>query len=167
MIHYCQLARKALEQWLRTHQPMSAPAGSWPKAACFVSLHKNNGELRGCIGTLKPSKEHLGEEIIANAIAAGTTDPRFPPVKLCQLPDLGFKVSVLSAPQPIKSTAGLNPKRYGIIVANGHRRGVLLPGLEGITTIDQQLSIACKKAGIHPNEPLELSRFEVTWHDEP
>ena len=58
----------------------------------------------------------------------------------------------------------LDPKRYGVIVESGGRRGLLLPDLAGVDTVAEQLSIACRKGGIDPNGPVKLWRFEVVRH---
>lgn len=70
-------------------------------------------------------------------------------------------MDVLTSPEPIENKAQLDPKKYGVIVQSGYRRGLLLPDLEGVDTVDQQISISRQKAGIAPNEPVKLYRFEV------
>ena len=164
MSTYCQLARTALHEWLESGETKAGETRFGQRAACFVSLHEQDGSLRGCIGTLSPGYPDLAQEIQANAVAAGTRDPRFPAVTLDELPGLKFDVSVLKRPEPIADESGLDPSRYGVIVVSKGRRGVLLPGLDGIDTVDQQLNIARRKAGIARGEPVQLSRFEVEWH---
>jgi len=166
MSKYCQLARTALQHWLESGQSQVSRTRFGQKAACFVSLHKPDGSLRGCIGTLSPSYPDLAQEIQANAVAAGTRDPRFSAATLEELHELVFEVSVLNQPEPIASASELDPSRYGVIVSTRDRRGVLLPGLDGIDTVDQQLLIARRKAGIAEGELVNLSRFEVEWHHE-
>lgn len=129
-------------------------------AACFVSL-KMSGELRGCIGTLEPTRTDLAEEIVHNAISACSRDPRFTPVREGELSDLKFSVDVLESPEKVSSMSELDPKIFGVIVSSGSARGVLLPDLEGIDTAEKQVQIACHKAGIHPHIPLEIERFRV------
>ena len=136
------------------------------RAAVFVSLHRH-GQLRGCIGTLAPTHPNLTEEIRHNAISACSHDPRFYPVIAEELADLEIGVDVLSAPVPIRSIDELDVKRYGVIVSSGGRRGVLLPDLEGVETVVDQVAIACRKAGIDPNEPYTMERFEVVRHHDP
>nr|WP_237697525.1 AmmeMemoRadiSam system protein A [Kosmotoga olearia] len=131
------------------------------RAACFVTLHKANGDLRGCIGTILPTKRNLAEEIRDNAIAAATKDPRFPPVQPEELNNLVISVDILSEPEECKPE-DLDPKKYGVIVEAGWRRGVLLPDLPGIVTVQEQLRIALLKAGISPNEPYKIFRFSAT-----
>ncbi len=161
------LARKALEAYVeegRRISPDSEP-GSLPaeKAGVFVSL-KKQGQLRGCIGTILPTTESIGSEIINNAISAGTADPRFNPVTPDELDDLVYSVDVLKPPEPIEDLSQLDVKRYGVIVRSGRRSGLLLPNLEGIDTVEQQVAIARQKAGISPDEPIRLERFEVIRH---
>ena len=98
------------------------------QAGVFVSLHKS-GALRGCIGTIEPAQPNVAQEIIHNAISAATRDPRFPPVHSDELNDLEISTDVLSEPEMITSLDELDPKRYGVIVEKGYRRGLLLPNL--------------------------------------
>ncbi|MGB9807990.1 MAG: AmmeMemoRadiSam system protein A, partial [Thermosulfidibacteraceae bacterium] len=126
----------------------------------FVSL-KKHGELRGCIGTFLPTANSVAEEVIRNAIASATEDPRFPPVTLEELKDITISVDVLDEPEPVSSLDELDPKKYGVIVESGWKRGLLLPDLEGVDTIEQQIAIAMAKAGIRPGEPIKIYRFKV------
>ena len=130
------------------------------KAAVFVSL-KIRGMLRGCIGTFQPSEPDVAHEIVRNAISAATADPRFTPVRAEELPSLEYSVDVLTPPEPVAGPQDLDPKRYGVIVQAGRQRGLLLPDLEGVDTVDEQVGIAMQKAGIPPGTPVSLSRFEV------
>jgi AmmeMemoRadiSam system protein A len=133
------------------------------KAGAFVTI-KKSGKLRGCIGTILPDKENVAAEIIYNAISAGTRDPRFNPIKKEEISDLVYSVDILREPENIDSLNELDVKRYGVIVKAGGRSGLLLPNLEGIDTVEEQVSIALEKAGIKFNEKYELQRFEVTRH---
>ncbi len=130
------------------------------RAGAFVSI-KEHGELRGCIGTFEPTRPNVAEEIITSAVNSASRDPRFPPITLDELPHLTYSVDILSKPEPIDSSDKLDPRRYGVIVQSGGRRGLLLPDLEGVNTVEQQIEIACLKAGILPGEPVRLYRFEV------
>jgi len=130
------------------------------RAGVFVSIHKAK-ELRGCIGTFEPTQASVAEEIITNAINSATRDPRFLPIAPDELDDLNYSVDVLTKPEPIKSQDELDPKKYGVIVEAGMRRGLLLPDLEGVDTVDFQIDICRQKAGILPDEPIKLYRFEV------
>jgi AmmeMemoRadiSam system protein A len=157
------LARSAVEAFVRDGQVLKAPAGLFDqRAACFVSIKTDDGDLRGCIGTIEPVKPTLARELIANAINAATRDPRFEPVTADELPRLRYSVDVLSTPEPA-AFEELNPAIYGVIVEDeaGLRRGLLLPDLKGIKTARQQVEIAARKAGIVPGTPLKLSRFRV------
>ena len=166
---YVQLARLSLEAYVRERRTIRPPADVLPellsrRAGCFVSL-KVDGELRGCIGTIAPVRANLAEEICANAISAGTHDPRFAPVGEDELDELVYDVDVLGEPEPIASTDELDPKRYGVIVSCGGRRGLLLPDLDGVDTIEEQVGIAARKGGIDlRRDDYRLERFEVVRH---
>ncbi len=127
------------------------------KAGAFVTLHKLDGSLRGCIGTFLPTQENLALEIRENAIAAATRDPRFTPVTPNELDDIVVSVDVLHEPVAIRRIEELDPKKYGIIVVSGNRRGLLLPDIEGVDDVEEQIRIACWKAGImYPYEKPEI-----------
>ncbi|WP_368293906.1 AmmeMemoRadiSam system protein A [Dehalobacter sp. TBBPA1] len=130
------------------------------KKGCFVSL-KKDGALRGCIGTIQPVRENLASEIRHNAIAAGTQDPRFWPIQAEELPLVSVSVDVLGDMEKITGPEELDPQRYGVVVRRGGKVGLLLPHLEGIDTVEEQVGIAKQKAGIDPGEEVELWRFEV------
>ena len=130
------------------------------KAGVFVSL-KKQGELRGCIGTFQPTTESVAEEIIQNAVSAATQDPRFSPVTEDELGEIEYSVDVLSAPEKVAGKEDLDPRKYGVIVKSGDYKGLLLPDLEGVDTVDAQVNIAAMKAGISLSEDIELYRFEV------
>jgi AmmeMemoRadiSam system protein A len=164
-----ELARRTIETFIRTGKRIAPPkeltGDMRQKAGAFVSLHRH-GELRGCIGTIQPAESNLAEEIIQNAISAATRDPRFPPITGAELEGLDVSVDVLGEPELIHGPEELDPKRYGLIVESvTHRwkRGLLLPDLEGIETVEQQVYYTrVHKAGIRdPNEPVEMFRFEV------
>jgi len=165
---YVRLAIDTLETYIRTGRKLEVPEGLPPemlncRAGVFVSL-KKHGELRGCIGTIGPTTGSVAEEIIQNAISAGTQDPRFHKVTPEELPQLVYSVDVLGEPEPIASKAQLDVKRYGVIVRSGYRSGLLLPNLEGVDTVDYQVDIALQKAGIREGEAYKLERFEVIRH---
>ena len=165
---FVRLARVSLESYVRQRQVIPVPEGlpaelTQRRAGAFVSIHKH-GQLRGCIGTIAPTRESLAEEIIHNAISASTRDPRFYPVTPEELDDLEINVDVLGEPEEIQSESELDVKRYGVIVTSGLRRGLLLPDLEGVDTTAQQVAIARQKAGIGAKEPVKLQRFEVVRH---
>ncbi len=160
-----ELARKTIESYIREKRTIEPPERLVPemqgRAGTFVSLHDSRGDLRGCIGTIEPRQPAVAQEVIQNAISAATRDPRFPPVQPEELESLDIKVDVLSEPEPIDSLDQLDPKRYGVIVESGWRRGLLLPDLEGVDTVEYQVDIAMRKAGISPDEPMQMYRFEV------
>jgi AmmeMemoRadiSam system protein B/AmmeMemoRadiSam system protein A len=159
-----RLAKQAVETYVKEGKLIPVPDNLTPemkeKAGVFVSLHKH-GELRGCIGTFEPCQENVAEETIMNAISSATRDPRFYPVAANELPHLEYKVDVLTKPEPVPDASYLDPKKYGVIVECGWRRGLLLPDLEGVDTVDYQIDICRRKGGIGPEEPVKLYRFEV------
>jgi AmmeMemoRadiSam system protein A len=158
-----RLAKKTVEAFVRkgeVFEPKRLTAEMKERSGVFVSIHKL-GELRGCIGTFEPQHVNVAEEIVANAISSATRDPRFPPVTKEELKNLDYSIDVLSKPEPVKSQKQLDPKRYGVIVEAGWRKGLLLPDLEGVDTVEEQVDICRLKAGIGPDEPVKLYRFEV------
>ncbi len=161
------LAISAVESYVQRSEVLSLPEPLPPemrhRAGVFVSL-KQQGALRGCIGTFLPTRDNLAQEIIENAIRAASADPRFPPVSPQELPTLSYSVDVLSPPEPCREP-DLDPKRYGVIVEHGPRRGLLLPDLPGVDATAAQVRIARTKAGIGPDEPIVLRRFTVERHD--
>lgn len=165
---YVRLARRSLENYImyrkKIEVPEDLPAEMTTKTAgAFVSIHKD-GRLRGCIGTILPATSSVAEEIIQNAISASTRDPRFSPITAPELPYLDINVDILSEPEDISGPDQLDVKRYGVIVSSGRRRGLLLPDLDGVDTVEQQIDIARQKGGISPDEPVKLQRFEVVRH---
>ena len=167
---YVALARASVEGFVRTGRPIALPDGLPPeltekRAGVFVSLHER-GELRGCIGTIAPVTGSVAAEIVRNGVAAASEDPRFPPVRQSELDALSYSVDVLFTPMPVDSLDDLDPARYGVIVTQGWKRGLLLPNLEGVDTARQQVDIAKRKAGIDLfDDDVELERFEVVRHD--
>ncbi len=167
---YVRLARRSLESYVRDHRMMPVP-GSIPgaeellttRAGAFVSIHKH-GKLRGCIGTIAPVQTSLAKEIIENAVSAAVHDPRFDPITPDELQWLEINVDVLGEAEEISSSDQLDVKKYGVIVSSGGRRGLLLPDLDGVDTVEQQIRIAKQKAGIGQWEPVKLQRFEVVRH---
>lgn len=141
--------------------PAHVPAEALSRrAGVFVCL-KTHGALRGCIGTTVPTQPSLAQEIIRNAVQAATSDPRFRPVDRTELPGLSYTVDVLSEPAPVHHTSDLDPKRYGVIVRAGPATGLLLPDLDGVDSVEQQVDIARRKAGIDPRQKVQLLRFTV------
>jgi AmmeMemoRadiSam system protein A len=172
---YARLARETVSAHLRGSAPPSArdigalspDAALWtPRKACFVSIKNTNGSLRGCIGTFLPTQPGLAGEIMANAIAAATRDPRFPSLRPDELDKVFFSVDVLSAPELVREGMELNPAVYGVIVRKGERRGLLLPDLPGVDSVEKQLAIAAAKGGIDSLEGAQISRFTVERYPE-
>ncbi len=181
MNQYVLLAKNAVENYIKQRRFIE-PAKDLPeeflarKAGVFVTIEKN-GELRGCIGTYLPTKENIAQEIIHNAVAAASKDYRFSPIRADELPELSYTVYVLGKPEPIKSISELNPKKYGILVKSQsfspgsdvvfepaprihYKSGLLLPGLEGINTAEEQIAAACQKGNINPAfEKIIIYRF--------
>jgi AmmeMemoRadiSam system protein A len=162
---YVRLARETIENYIKQVKIITPPLDLPEeminqRAGVFVSL-KKNGNLRGCIGTFMPTQENIAREIIKNAISAAVDDPRFPPVTASELGDLAISVDVLSPPEEIFDVSELDPEKYGVIVSSGYKKGLLLPDLEGVDTIEEQVDIAKRKAGIYPGEKVKLYRFEV------
>lgn len=178
-----ELAKEAVEKYIKEKEIIKPPDDlpkefSERKSGTFVTIEKN-GKLRGCIGTYLPTKENIAQEIISNAIAAAAEDYRFGLIQKEELSLLSYTVYILSEPELVKNLKELNPKKYGIIVKtaplthpnstdvvfNGHlpyKSGLLLPDLEGIDTIEKQISIACQKGRIDPSrEKIVIYRFTV------
>ena len=165
---YVALARKTVNSYIKDGVIPSVPENlpkemTTDKAGAFVSIHEH-GNLRGCIGTILPTTGCIAEEIIQNAVSASTRDPRFDPITEDELPDLDISVDVLMPPEEIDSKEQLDVKKYGVIVTKGFRRGLLLPDLEGVDTVEDQIAIAKMKAGIGSDERVKLQRFEVIRH---
>ena len=166
---YVRLARLSLETFVKTHQPLSELPEGLPKdmlnrrAGTFVSLHKN-GQLRGCIGTIAPTRGSIASEIVQNAVSACSRDPRFSPVTVEELNELEYSVDVLGEAERVFSLNDLDVKRYGVIVESKGRRGLLLPDLDGVDTVEDQVHIAMRKGNIPTTESINLWRFEVVRH---
>ncbi|HZK28752.1 MAG TPA: AmmeMemoRadiSam system protein A [Clostridia bacterium] len=167
---YVALARASIEYYLRDRAIMQVPEDTpeallATRAGAFVTLYKA-GNLRGCIGTIHPVRKSLAHEIIHNAVASAVEDPRFPPLNPDELKDIVVSVDVLGDAEPIDTFEELDPARYGVIVSDKYRRGLLLPNLDGIDTAEEQVSIALRKAGIYPGDSYRLERFEVVRYEE-
>jgi len=171
---YVRLARMTVERLLSGETPpvsgavVDGNAELWNmERACFVSIKTLAGNLRGCIGTILPTQSGLDLEIIANAVAASARDPRFPPMTRSELKEVTFSVDVLSLPEPVSNIGELDPSVWGVIVTQGFRRGVLLPDLEGVDSVQEQLGIAARKAGIGLlDSTVTIERFRVDRYKE-
>ena len=159
-----ELAKLSVEAYVREGKTIAPPEPLPPemagKSGVFVCL-KKGGELRGCIGTYLPSCASIAVEVITNAISAATKDPRFDVVREDELESLSYTADILTCPEKVDDVKTLDPRKYGVIVASGFRRGLLLPDLDGVDTVEEQLRIAKMKAGILPHEDIEICRFEV------
>ncbi len=165
---YVRLARASAEYFVKNKRQMRVPSDVpeellKTRAGAFVSIHKL-GRLRGCIGTILPVTDNLAEEIIRNAVSAVSEDPRFDAVRPDELKWLEINVDVLTTPERISSKAELDVKKYGVIVQQGMKRGLLLPDLDGVDTVEDQIDIARRKGNIAPDADVELFRFEVVRH---
>ncbi len=164
-----ELAGRAIDAYVRegaTIEPVRIPGLEPRRAGVFVSLHLPDGSLRGCIGTTEGYRGSIEEEIVANAISAATRDPRFFPIKEAELAGLDISVDVLGTPEEVAGPEALDPKEYGVIVRTPDgRQALLLPDLEGVDTVEQQLSIVCRKGGIDPQrDRYRIFRFRVERH---
>ena len=165
---WVQLAWQTVEAYVTTRRMPDMPQRlprelTDTRAGAFVSIHAK-GRLRGCIGTIAPTRKCLAEEIMHNAVSAAVHDPRVDPIRPDELRWLEISVDVLGEPEDIDSEDALDVRRYGVIVSRDHRRGLLLPDLDGVDTVEQQIAIARKKAGIRAGEKVQLQRFEVIRH---
>jgi len=159
---FVSLAKKAVETYIKEGRVITPPAGLSQeilsrKAGVFVTITQK-GQLRGCIGTYLPTKDNIAQEIIDNAVASASRDPRFESIAEEDLPFLEYSVSILTKPEQIRNIEELDPKKFGILVRNlpdegcAAKSGLLLPDLEGIDTKQKQVVVACHKAGINPQE---------------
>ncbi|MBM3209275.1 AmmeMemoRadiSam system protein A [Candidatus Shapirobacteria bacterium] len=171
---YIRLAKEVIETYIKTGKAASLPK-NLPKemfekrAGVFVSLHLNDGSLRGCIGTFLPIRSNIAEEIMQNAISSATSDPRFPPVSKEELDSLVYSVDILSPSTPLEASelSSLDPKKYGLIVSTDDgRKGLLLPDIPGVESAEEQFQICCRKGGISPGEKVSLEVFTVERHEE-
>ena len=162
------LARLSVETYISLRiviEPPDDPQGVLAgQAGAFVTLRTSEGHLRGCVGTIKAAHSNVAEEIVQNAINAATRDPRFPPLATHELPGMLYGVDLLSIPEPVSGPEELDPTSYGVIVEtlDGYRRGLLLPQLDGIESVEQQWLAVHSKAGIKPGTPVRVERFTVT-----
>ena len=165
---FVKLARATIETYVSTGEipdlPKDLPDEMYrQRAGAFVSI-KENGSLRGCIGTIQATRASVAEEILYNAISAAVKDPRFAPIEADELDKLVISVDILGETEEIHAPDKLDVKRYGVIVTKGRKRGLLLPNLDGVDTVEEQIAIAKNKAGIRPEEEVRLERFEVIRH---
>ncbi len=166
MHSFIELAHKAIKIYLEMGQiiltPKPLPENMTDPAAVFVSLHAADDQLRGCRGTITPTKPNLAEAIIHTAIASATDDPRFPPMTLAEMEGLQIKVDVLSSMESVSDESSLDEKIYGVLIEADNRRALLLPDISAVKSVPHQLELVRRKAGLSPDEPANLYRFTVT-----
>lgn len=160
------LARKAVEKYIVAGEEIEINEKELPEilkkeAGVFVTL-KKNGSLRGCMGTFRPVQKNAAYEIISNAMTAAENDPRFPELRKEELTEISISVDILSEPELINDKSKLEPKKYGVLVKGGHQTGLLLPDLEGIDTVEKQLDVAKRKAGLKGSTEVDIYRFTVS-----
>lgn len=166
------LARETVETYIKERKIPKAPRSlqnvEIKKAGAFVSIKALNKDLRGCIGTIMATKNTLIEEIMQNAISAATTDPRFSPIQRSELTNLVYSVDVLHPFVLIDSILELDPQKYGIIAVSkvSGKQALLLPMLEGVDTVDEQIDICRKKAGMPASDDLTIYKFKVNRYSE-
>ena len=172
---YIKLAKETIKEYLQTGEfievPADVPKDFLEKRAGVFICFKVGGKLRGCIGTFMPTRMNLAQEIIQNTISAATQDPRFLPIRATELKKIKITIDILSEPIEIQDEEinQLDAKKFGIVVKSedGFRTGLLLPDLEGVETVEEQISIACQKAGIdHYEENFSVYKFTVERHEE-
>ncbi|CCG09540.1 AmmeMemoRadiSam system protein A [Pararhodospirillum photometricum] len=169
------LAVEAVRQGLNTGAPLPPALDLEPPAlrengAAFVTLTRTDGGLRGCIGSMV-AHQPLARDIVANAWAAATRDPRFAKVRAEELPDLSVSVSVLTHPRafPVASEAELlerlRPGIDGLILSDRGRRGLFLPQVwESLPEPAQFVAHLKLKAGLpttYWSQTLMIERFEA------
>ena len=174
---YSILAYKAIKTYLESKVTINVPE-ELPKefydakAGVFVTIYEkktdNQKELRGCIGTYLPQRNNIAEEIIHNAIAAATEDYRFNSLSADELDNMIVEVSILSKPERVLDLKALDADKYGVIVKTADGRcGLLLPAIEGVSSPEEQIAIACQKGGIDPGcDKIILHRFTVEKYKE-
>jgi len=162
-------AREAIEAGLRGDRPARG-AGTGALAehhGAFVTLTRD-GRLRGCIGFVV-ARRPLLETVREAAQAAAFHDPRFPPLRPAELPEISLELSVLSEPRPVTSLEEIQVGRHGLIVRQGPRSGLLLPQVATEYGWDRDtfLSHTCAKAGLpedcwrEPGTEIEIFGAEV------
>ncbi|MDQ6883784.1 MAG: AmmeMemoRadiSam system protein A [Candidatus Dormibacteraeota bacterium] len=159
-----ELGRRAIATYLREGRlidpPDVVPMDLRKPSAAFVTLRKA-GELRGCMGSIVPTEASAIREIIRYAVASAIRDPRFEPVTPDEVPALTLSAQLLDPPEPVTDAQSLDPAVYGVIVRRWDRQALLLPGITGIVTAEEQIAAACQKAGIDRRAPLRLERFRT------
>lgn len=126
----------------------------------YVTLWTPDHALRGCVGQLGPI-ENLAATVAECAVSAALNDTRFSPVTHNELVNLHIEISLIGPPQRVSHLDELDPASYGVIVEQNGRRGVLLPGVTGVESPEDQVAIACRKGFIDPMQRFDIARFRV------
>jgi AmmeMemoRadiSam system protein A len=178
-----RLARESIERRLAHQPPPAALPGQGGIAltarllahsGAFVTLNTRAGELRGCVGMPYPVQP-LYEAVIESAGSAAIEDPRFEHIRAGELADLRIEISVLTQPVDIQQLgvpAGASPRRiaaairpgtHGLLISQGHRRGLLLPQVatEYGWSAERFLAETCRKAGLDADAWQRGARIEV------
>jgi AmmeMemoRadiSam system protein A len=144
------IARRAIRAYVNGELPPPAhPTDSLDQpAGAFVTVHIH-GELRGCIGHIEANRP-LAEVVADCAVAACSTDPRFPAVTAGEVPHLDLEVSVLGPLEPVTDPGDITIGRHGLVVEMGWHRGLLLPQVATEWNWDRVkfLEQTCHKAGL-------------------
>ena len=163
-----KIAWKAVELWVKEGRRLDpSKAGLEPKGAllktlaCFVTL-KKRGQLRGCIGSIYPSRP-LWKDLVERAVDAAAHDPRFEPVRPEELPDLSLEISVLTPLKKVSGPEDIVVGRDGVALTKGFHRAVFLPQVapEQGWDRDTMLSFLARKAGLPPEAWKEGCTFET------
>jgi AMMECR1 domain-containing protein/aromatic ring-opening dioxygenase LigB subunit len=156
------VANDALDAWLTGRdRAVYVDVDATDVTGVFVTW-RHHGELRGCIGTLALEGAAVDHVVAEYAVAAASRDARFAPVaSVDEARWIKPEISLLQASLPVHDLRDLDPKVWGIEVSRGQRRGVLLPDLDGVETVTEQLHNAKSKAGIAVDEDCAIRRFRV------
>ena len=164
------LSREAIRHYLATgdYLDVSDLPGDSPACGLFVSLHDQpqpgavEGDLRGCRGSVHPYGPTLYAEVVRQAIYSAVDDPRCPSIRPDEVDDIAITVYLLKPYEEVQGLDELDPARYGILVeGESGRRALLLPGIPGIETAEEQVYLTRRKAYMHPDEPVTIYRFEA------
>ena len=151
--------------------PSAAVSGALGRpGGAFVTLH-TRGNLRGCIGHVE-ANEPIGRVVPRCAVAACSSDPRFPPVTSSEIADLDLEISLVGPLEPIAGPADVEIGRHGLVLERGGQRGLLLPQVATDWHWDPETFLAqtCHKAGL-PDDAWKhgatIWRFEAEVFGDP
>ena len=165
LVYLPQIARQAVVDSLNDEiaAPLHANNDLKQSRGLFVTIHTLDKQLRGCRGTISGTCSDLIQETRQNACSSAFDDPRFPAITLDEMTDLVFEVSVLGEAEPVADQSKLDPEIYGIIITtlDGQNRGLMLPGIPQLDTVEKQIASTRSKVGISEDSPIELQRFRV------